>query len=93
MISSRLPGRYLSSRHTVAFLSKNVVSHPYPSILHTLKPGSQYIACDVSRPEVILFSMGFDASCRKNRNRGLTKTRTGPDPRTRLNMQKIHVGI
>ena len=32
-----------------------------------LKPGSQYIARDASRPEVIIFSMDFDASRRKNR--------------------------
>ena len=36
---------------------------------YVVKPGSQYIARDASRPEVILFSMGFDASRRKNRNR------------------------
>ena len=34
-----------------------------------IKPVSQYIARDASRPEVILFSMGFDASRPKNRNR------------------------
>ena len=37
MISSRLPDiflRFHSSKYTVTFLSRNVVSHPYPSILH-----------------------------------------------------------
>ena len=45
MISSRLPDRFLhfhSSNCTVAFLSRNVVSHPYPSILHTLTPISGF---------------------------------------------------
>ena len=57
-------------------------------VYRNLKPGSQYIARDASRPEVILFSMGFDASRRKNINRGLTKTWTGPDPRTRTKSAK-----
>ena len=34
--------RFHSSKCTVAFLSRNVVSHPYPSILHTLTPISDF---------------------------------------------------
>ena len=35
-----------------------LLSFPYSCV----KPGSQYIACDAVRPEVIIFSMGFAAS-------------------------------
>ena len=46
MISCRLPDLRFhssySSKRTVAFLSRNVVSHPYPSILHTLTPISDF---------------------------------------------------
>ena len=46
MIANRLPGRslsfqFLSSKRTIAFLSRNVVSH-YPSILHRLTPISDF---------------------------------------------------
>ena len=48
--------------HICACVFMCVCACIYVCISKCVKPSSQYIAHDASRPEVIIFSMGFDAS-------------------------------